>query len=92
VVFAAGDLVFSPLTRAQGTNVVRFADAGDLVASGYVWDENRRQMAFKPYMVAQTAGSGMAIGFTQDPAMRGYLDGLDLLLANAVLIAPARVR
>lgn len=92
VVFAAGNLVFSPLTRAQGTNVIRYTDAGRLVASGYVWDENRRQMAFKPYMVAQAAGSGMAIGFTQDPAMRGYLDGLDLLLANAVLMAPARVR
>ena len=92
VVFAAGDLVFAPLTRAEGTNVVRFAGPSDLVASGYVWEQNRRQMAFKPYLVAERAGSGMAIGFTQDPAMRGYLDGLDLLLANAVIMAPARVR
>lgn len=92
VVFAAGDLVFAPMGRAAGTNVVRFAAPDRLVASGYVWAENRRQMAFKPFMVAQSAGGGMAIGFTQDPAMRGYLDGLDLLLANAVLMAPARVR
>ncbi|MXO71382.1 M14 family metallopeptidase [Alteraurantiacibacter buctensis] len=92
VVFAAGDLVFAPMGRADGTNVVRYAAAPDLVASGYVWAENRRQMAFKPFMVAQGTGGGLAIGFTQDPAMRGYLDGLDLLLANAVLMAPARVR
>lgn len=92
VVFAAGDLVFAPMGRADGTNVVRYAAADGLVASGYVWAENRRQMAFKPFMVAQSTGGGMAIGFTQDPAMRGYLDGLDLLLANAVLMAPARVR
>jgi hypothetical protein len=92
VVFAAGDLVFAPMGRAAGTNVVRFAAPDRLVASGYVWAENRQQMAFKPFMVAQSAGGGMAIGFTQDPAMRGYLDGLDLLLANAVLMAPARVR
>ncbi len=92
VVFAAGDLVFSPLSRADGVNVVRYADAGDLVASGYMWEENRRQMAFKPYLVAQSAGEGLAIGFAQDPTVRGYLDGLDLLLANAVMIAPARVR
>ena len=39
-------------------------------------------MAFKPYLVAQASGSGIAIGFTHDPAQRGYLDGLDLLLAN----------
>ncbi|TIX50458.1 M14 metallopeptidase family protein [Alteraurantiacibacter aquimixticola] len=92
VVFAAGDLIFAPLGRDAGHNVVRFADAGNLLASGYMWDENRRQMAFKPFMVAQPAGSGMAIGFTHDPSQRGYLDGLDMLIANAVLIAPARVR
>ena len=92
VVFASGDLVFAPVSRAAGTNVVRFAAADGLVASGYVWAENRRQMAFKPFMVAESAGSGLAIGFTQDPAVRGYLDGLDLLLANAVIMAPARVR
>jgi hypothetical protein len=92
VVFSAGDLVFAPLSQAAGYNVVRFADADSLLASGYMWDENRRQMAFKPYMVAQPAGEGLAIGFTHDPAVRGYLDGLDMLLANAVIMAPARVR
>jgi hypothetical protein len=92
VVFASGDLVFAPLGRAAGTNVVRFAAAADLVASGYVWAENRQQLAFKPFMVAESAGRGLAIGFTQDPATRGYLDGLDLLLGNAVIMAPARVR
>jgi len=92
IVFAAGDLVFAPLGRADGVNVIRFAAADRLVASGHVWAENRRQMAFKPYLVMQSAGSGLAIGFTQDPAMRGYLDGLDLLLGNAVIMAPARVR
>ncbi len=92
VVFAAGDLVFAPLGRAEGMNVVRFADADSLLASGYMWDENRRQMAFKPFMVAQPVEGGLAIGFTHDPTVRGYLDGLDLLLANAVLVAPARIR
>lgn len=92
VVFASGDLIFAPLSRAQGVNVVRFAAADQLLASGYLWDQNRRQMAFKPFMVAQPAGGGLAIGFAYDPAVRGYLDGLDLLLANAVMIAPARVR
>lgn len=92
VVFAAGDMVLTPLGRDDGANIVRFASSGSLVASGYVWDENRRQLAFKPFMMAQGAGSGLAIGFTHDPTVRGYLDGLDLLLANAVLIAPARIR
>jgi hypothetical protein len=42
VVFASGDLVFAPLDRADGINVVRFAAADSLLASGYLWDENRQ--------------------------------------------------
>ncbi|WP_338244044.1 M14 family metallopeptidase [Aurantiacibacter hainanensis] len=91
-VFADGSLILTPLALTDGTNVVRYAAADELVASGYVWDENRRQMAFKPYMLAQPNGRGMAIGFAHDPTVRGYLDGLDMLLANAVIVAPARVR
>lgn len=92
VVLAEGSQIFTPLDRADGINVMRFAAAGDLIASGYVWDENRRQLAFKPYLMAQPSGEGLAIGFAHDPTTRAYLDGLDLLLANAVLIAPSRVR
>ncbi len=92
VVSADGDLVLQPLNAKDGVNVIRFAGPAELVASGYVWDENRRQLAFKPYLVAQPVGSGLAIGFTHDPALRGYLDGLDLLIANAILFAPARTR
>ena len=92
VVLATGSRIYTPLDRAQGTNVLRFANADNLIASGYVWSENRRQMAFKPYMLAQPKGRGLTIAFAHDPATRAYLDGLDLLLANAVLIAPSRVR
>ncbi|MBZ6377298.1 carboxypeptidase [Pacificimonas flava] len=92
VVLVDGSQILTPLNAADGTNVVRFAAADDLLASGYVWDENRRQLAFKPYMMAQRAGSGLAIGFAYDPATRGYLDGLDLLIANSLLFAPASVR
>ncbi|MEO1488520.1 MAG: M14 family metallopeptidase, partial [Pseudomonadota bacterium] len=92
IVLASGSQIFAPLDRSQGSNVLRFAGAENLVASGYVWEENQRQMAFKPYMVAQPSGRGLTIGFAHDPSTRGYLDGLDLLLANAVLIAPSRIR
>jgi len=92
IVLASGSDIFTPLDRSQGVNVMRFANAESLVASGYVWEENRRQLAFKPYMMAQRSGRGLTIGFAQDPSTRAYLDGLDLLIANAVLIAPARMR
>ncbi|MEO0463426.1 MAG: M14 metallopeptidase family protein [Pseudomonadota bacterium] len=92
VVNATGSSVYTPLSRANGLNAVRFASADNLIASGYVWVENQRQLAFKPYMMAQPTGQGLTIGFAHDPATRAYLDGLDLLIANAVLVAPARMK
>ncbi|MEM9085924.1 MAG: M14 family metallopeptidase [Pseudomonadota bacterium] len=92
VVNATGSSVYTPLDRANGINAIRFASAENLVASGYVWGENQRQMAFKPYLMAQPSGQGVTIGFVHDPSTRAYLDGLDLMIANAVLIAPSRIR
>lgn len=92
IVLASGSQIFTPLDRSKGINVMRFANADSLLASGYVWAENRRQLAFKPYMMAQPTGRGLTIGFAHDPSTRAYLDGLDLLIANAVLVAPSRVR
>ena len=92
VVNATGSAIYTPLDRANGINAIRFANADDLVASGYVWGENQQQMAFKPYLMAQPSGDGVTIGFVHDPSTRAYLDGLDLMIANAVLIAPSRIR
>ena len=45
------------------------------------------QLAFKPAVVAQPTGRGLVIGFVVDPAFRGMMDGLDVLVANAVFLA-----
>ncbi|MFO6447925.1 M14 family zinc carboxypeptidase [Erythrobacter sp. NE805] len=92
VVLATGTQIWTPLDRAKGVNALRFAAPGNLIASGYVWDENRKQLAYKPYVMAQRTGRGLTIGFAHDPSTRGYLEGLDLMIANAVLVAPSRVR
>ena len=88
-VLVRGDRVFAPMKRDQGRNVARFAAADELLASGYMWQENREQLAFKPFLVTQNHGRGLVIGFTEDPAVRAYLDGLNMLLVNAVLRAPS---
>jgi len=88
-VLVRGDRIFQPMTRDQGRNVARFAAADELLASGHLWEENRLQLAFKPFVVSQNRGRGMVIGFTEDPAVRAYLDGLNMLLINAVLRAPS---
>jgi len=92
VVLASGSQIFTPLDRADGINVMRFAAGDDLIASGYVWAENQRQLGYKPYLMAQRTGDGLTIGFAHDPTTRAYLDGLDLLIANAILVAPSRER
>lgn len=92
VVLATGAQIWTPLDRARGVNALRFAAAPGLVASGYVWGENKRQLAYKPYLMAQRQGRGLVIGFAHDPSTRAYLEGLDLAIANAVLVAPSRVR
>jgi len=90
-VLVTGGDIFRPLNEADGVNVFRFAGADELLLSGYLWEENQAQLAFKPYVMAQAQGDGLVIGFTQSPTTRAYLNGLNLLLANAVLLAPARV-
>lgn len=84
-----GDDTFAPLTRGQGANVVRFLGPNELLASGQLWDENRRALAFKPAVMVTPLGRGAIVVFTQDPTTRGYLEGLKPLLINAVLLGPA---
>jgi hypothetical protein len=88
-VLVRGDRVFRPMPRDEGRTVARFAAADDLLAAGYLWEENKRQLAYKPFVVTQRHGRGLVIGFTEDPAVRAYLDGLNQLLVNAVLRAPS---
>lgn len=91
-VLVRGSDVYTPLRRDEGVNVARFAAADELVASGYLWDENRRQLAFKPFAVAQPLGAGHVVGFTQDPNVRAYLDGLNVLFMNAIFRGAAHAR
>ncbi|WP_205967412.1 M14 family metallopeptidase [Aquisalinus luteolus] len=91
-VLVTGADIYRPLNDGDGTNVFRFAQADDMLLSGYLWEENRAQLAYKPFVMAQRQGDGLVIGFTQSPTTRAYLNGLNLLLANAVVLAPARVR
>ena len=86
-----GREIYRPLNAADGANVFRFEDADSLLASGYLWEENRLQLAYKPFVMADRQGDGVVIGFTQSPTTRAYLNGLNLLLANAVVLGPARM-
>lgn len=91
-VLVRGPDIYTPIRLDKGVNVARFQAAGELLASGYIWDENRRQLAYKPFVVAQPNGQGFVIAFTQDPNVRAYLDGLNVIFMNAIFRAAAHAR
>ncbi len=88
-VLVRGQRIFSPIPQNAGTNVVRFANADDLLQSGHLWPEVLPQLAYKPFVVTQPRRRGMVIGFTEDPTVRAYLNGLNTIFMNAVLRAPS---
>ncbi|MCH1926106.1 M14 family metallopeptidase [Shewanella sp. C32] len=84
-----GNDMFTPIKLASGKNVAWFSDEKHLLASGYMWQQNRKQLAYKPFLIYQPTGNGMVIGYTQDPTARGYLDGLNVMLMNTIFRAAA---
>ena len=88
----SGSDIYTPLRKDKGVNVVQFAGAENIKAAGYLWEASRKQLAHKPAVMATTAGRGVVIGFVADPTFRGYMDGLDVVIANAVFSGPAQSR
>jgi len=91
-VLVRGSDVYTPVRLSDGFNVARFQGPDELLASGYIWDENRRQLAYKPFVVSESYGAGEVIAFTQDPTVRAYLDGLNVMLMNAIFRGAAHAR
>lgn len=87
-----GRTIYSPIKIDKGLNAATFVASEDVLASGYMWAENKKQIAFKPMLVVGREGRGLVVGFTVDPSYRAYVDGLNLLLMNAVLRGPGFAR
>ncbi|HUU29286.1 MAG TPA: M14 family zinc carboxypeptidase [archaeon] len=89
VAFVQGWQIYSPLKRSQGRNVAFFAEADNLLVSGYSWKgPGLKQLAFKPYLMYRPVGEGHVIGFTEEPNFRAVCDGTNRLFMNAVLLGP----
>lgn len=87
-----GNQIFRPLTINNGRNLMTYAAADELAVSGYLWAENKQQLAHKPYLMWQPRGRGMVISFTQEPTYRAYLDGLNVTLMNAIFGGASHAR
>jgi hypothetical protein len=88
----SGRAVFTPVKLDKGINAAVFAPPDQLLASGYLWEENRQQLASKPLVIVERSGRGTVIGFTADPNYRAYMDGLNVLFLNAVFRGAAQSR
>ena len=91
-VLIRGSEIYTPIRIDDGVNVARFQGPDELLTSGYLWEENRRQLAYKPFVLSQPRGAGQVIAFTQDPTVRAYLDGLNVILMNAIFRGSAHAR
>jgi hypothetical protein len=87
-----GRAIYAPVKTDKGINAAYYESADKLVASGYLWAENQKQLAFKPLVVSGTSGHGVVVGFTQDPNFRAISDGLNMLFLNAIFRGPAHAR
>jgi hypothetical protein len=53
-----GSDIYTPLKHGSNTNVVHYAAADELLYGGYLWQENRDQLAFRPAVMARSMGAG----------------------------------
>lgn len=91
-VLVRGSDIYTPIQSDKGVNVATFRNADELLASGYIWEQNRKQLAYKPFVIVQPNRKGYVIGFTQDPNVRAYLDGLNIIFMNAIFRGSAHAR
>ena len=85
----SGSSIFKPLKLDAGNNVAVFLGPDEVVASGFAWEGSTAQLAYKPLLMEERHGRGLAIGFTADPNFRAYMDGLNILFMNAIFRGPA---
>ncbi|RMG45016.1 MAG: peptidase M14 [Acidobacteria bacterium] len=81
--------IFTPLKLDKGRNIGVYMSEDKLLLSGFTWDEARRQLAHKAYLMVQPHGRGYVVAFAEDPNFRAFCDGLNLLFLNAVFFGPA---
>lgn len=87
-----GHAIYTPLKANRGVNAAYFQAADTVLASGLLWNDVRRQIAYKPLVVTENTGRGVVIGFTADPNFRGMVDGMNILFLNAIFRGPAHAR
>ncbi|MBO0719681.1 MAG: peptidase M14 [Blastocatellia bacterium] len=80
--------IYSLLKLDRGTNVAIYMQQDKLLASGFMWDDAKKQLPNKAFLMHATIGRGHVIGFAEDPNYRGFMEGLNVMMLNAVFLGP----
>ncbi|MCH6559776.1 hypothetical protein IH799_05400 [candidate division KSB1 bacterium] len=81
--------IYTPIKLDKGRNVGLYMPEDKVVVSGFTWEDARKQIANKAYLMHQRHGRGHVVAFAEDPNYRAFMDGLNLLFLNAVCFGPA---
>lgn len=87
-VLVNGRTIYAPIKKDRGVNAIVYEAPDKLLQSGYLWAENGKQLAYKPFVVVSGQGRGAVVGFTADPNFRAFHDGLNVVFLNAVFRFP----
>ena len=80
--------IFSLVKLDRGTNVAVYLPEDKFFASGFMWDDARKQIPNKAYLMHARVGRGNVVGFAEDPNYRAFMDGLNVMFLNAVFFGP----
>ncbi len=80
--------IFTPLKLDKGLNVALYLPEGRMLVSGFMWEDAQKQLPNKAYLMYVPMGRGHVVAFAEDPNYRAFLDGLNLLVLNAVFLGP----
>lgn len=86
VMVSGGFVLATPRNLRPGEAVLRYAPAGRLRLSGYLWPEAPGRLAETPYLWTERVGSGRIIAFAGDPNYRDLWRGLLPVFGNAVFL------
>jgi zinc carboxypeptidase len=80
--------IYTLLKLDRGTNVAIYMPQDKLLVSGFMWDDPKKQLPNKAYLMHTSIGGGHVIGFAEDPNYRAFMDGLNVMMLNAVFLGP----
>lgn len=84
------DLIFTPTQK--GRVVGTFEEPSKLRVAGFVWEKMLNALPGQAYAWDDPSERGHVICFADDPAFRGYWEGLHRLYFNAILFGPSLAR